>query len=155
MCEILPQNWLCRLCKVPRFRFFMTTTLSNPHYSPETSVKAWQMLIPSLGDKMLEISWNILKPLPFPVGWNWPLSAAVSWEATVTDKQSRWLCWTLPSRLKDCRWGRSVPCAVWVKFLGMASMDEALRTFVGSNVGNCGRERAARDGRKEAGLGWL
>ena len=24
---------------VARFRFFMTTTLSNPHYSPETSVK--------------------------------------------------------------------------------------------------------------------
>lgn len=44
---------------------------------------------------------------------------------------------------------------VWVKFLGMASTDEALWTFLGSNVGNCGRERAARDGRKEAGLGWL
>ena len=29
-----------RSVEVVRFRFFITTTLSNPHYSPETSVKA-------------------------------------------------------------------------------------------------------------------
>ena len=143
----------------PRFRFFMTTTLSNPHYSPETSVKV-RRLLPGNFWSRLDVKrsgfsgnpdrspltfrrfsmvgldyrrlYTILFGLANPSGFD---PASIQWSKPVA--ACRWWWWDLE--------------VLAVGTGDLAELRHHSGGLAGSDVGDCGCKRAARDGREEAG----